>query len=101
MKIMVVETNLKLINDITFTLNNYQPFWMVSAINSGKECLNIIKNDKSLDIIIIGIKLSDMSGFELTGYIRNDSDTPILIVSSDSNIRTLVRALLLCCQRGR
>jgi DNA-binding response OmpR family regulator len=78
--------------NITSTLKSLQLDWNMSVASSGKECLKIIRNVDCPDVIIISTKLIDMSGFELTEYIRDDSDIPIMFVSDDNGIKNLVRA---------
>jgi DNA-binding response OmpR family regulator len=92
MEILIADTNSEILEDVLLTLNQYQPDWQLSIINAGKECLDIIKNGNCPDAVILGMQLSDMSGFELIGHIRDDSDIPVIFLSCDKDIQTLVKA---------
>ncbi len=92
MKVIIADTNFEMIESVRGTLNKYQPDWQVLIVDSGKRCLDIIKNGNCPDAIILGMQLSDMSGFELIGQIRDDSDIPIIVISDDKYIQTLVKA---------
>jgi CheY-like chemotaxis protein len=81
MDILFSGVDSEFIKDITSTLNLLQPDWRVSVVNSGKECLNIVKSGNCPDVIIVSTKLSDLSGFKLTGYIAT-----ILIYLSFSSL---------------
>jgi two-component system KDP operon response regulator KdpE len=92
MKILIADNDSDIIEDVSRTLNINQPDWQVSVIGSGKRCLDILTGDNSPDAIITGIQLTDMSGFELVGRIRDNSDIPVIVVSRDTDIQRLVEA---------
>jgi DNA-binding response OmpR family regulator len=92
MSIFISDTDHDTMGDILLYMNVYQPDWKLSVIDSGKQCLDILRNGICPDAIIVGMQLSDMSGLELTGHIRNDSDVPIIVLSHDRDMRTLVKA---------
>jgi DNA-binding response OmpR family regulator len=73
-------------------INTYQPDWNLSFTGSGTDCIDIVENEGCPDIVIIGMQLSDMSGFELIGKVRDYSDVPIVFLSGDNDIQTLVNA---------
>ena len=67
-------------------------FWLYVVNVFPKECLDIVNNSDSLDVIVLGMKLTDTIGLELTERIRDYSDIPIILLSDDSDIYTLVKA---------
>ncbi len=73
------------------SLNQYLPDWEVSTIDSGKECLDIIKSNDCPNAFILGMRLRDMTGLGLIKQIRDDSDIPIIFLSNDDDIQTLVK----------
>ena len=89
MKILIADVDIELIEDV---LNLYLPDWELSIIDSGEKCLNILKKGSCPDIVILGMQLSDMSGFELTKHIRDYSDVPVIILSDDNDISALLKA---------
>jgi DNA-binding response OmpR family regulator len=92
MRVLIVETDSEIIRDIRMAFNKYEPDWQLTVIDTGIQCLTLIKGFRCPDIVISGVQLSDMSGFELTEHIRDDSETPILILSRDKDVNTLVKA---------
>ena len=93
MNILISSIDSGFTGNIVSTLNVLQPEWKVLLVGLGRECLNIIQNEDNSDVIIIDTKMTDMSGFELTGRIRDNSDIPILFISKRKNIKTLIKAL--------
>jgi PleD family two-component response regulator len=91
-KVLVVDTETNTIEDILICLNGFLQNWRLSVVYSGKGCMDIIKADGDPDLIILGLNLSDTNGFELLKQIRNDSDVPIVIISSDADIHKLEQA---------
>jgi DNA-binding response OmpR family regulator len=92
LKILIFGTGLESIEDIRLVLNQYQPDWQLFVIDSVEECLNIIKGINSPDAIILEIQLSGISSFDLISCIRDDSDIPIIALSDEKDVNTLVKA---------
>jgi two-component system KDP operon response regulator KdpE len=92
MKILLVGADLELIEEVSLTLKQYQPDWQLSVISSGVQGLALLKGNQCPDLAIIGMQLSDMSGFELIECIRDDSEIPIIFLSRDRDVNTLVKA---------
>lgn len=91
MKIVIADIENETIEYITSLLSSNKLSWQVSIINSGKQCLEILKKS-SPDVILLGMQLCDMSGLELVKQIRDDSDVPVIVLSNDRDINTLVSA---------
>jgi DNA-binding response OmpR family regulator len=92
MKILIADIDSEMLNDIRRTLNKYQPDWQLDTVNDGKQCLKAIKNDDRPDVVITGIELPDMPDFKLVEEIREYSDIPVVVLSGNKDIFTLVRA---------
>jgi two-component system response regulator VicR len=92
MKALIAERDCKAIDDITRAFNLSFPDWELIITDSGKECLNRVKNN-SLDLIILGLDLADMSGFNVAKGIRSFSNTAIIVLSSKNDGISLVKAL--------
>jgi DNA-binding response OmpR family regulator len=92
MKILITDIDSDIISDVSSSVNLLMPDCELSVINSGKECLNAIKNSHCADIVITGMHLSDMTWLELVIQIRDDSDIPIIFISGNNEIATLVKA---------
>jgi DNA-binding response OmpR family regulator len=89
MKIIVADTENETIENISYLLSLYRLNWQMSITNSGKQCLEILKKSYS-DAILLGMQLCDMPGLDLIKKIRDDSDVPIMVLSRERNINTLV-----------
>jgi DNA-binding response OmpR family regulator len=92
MKILIAESDCEVVEMVKTVINTYQPDWNLSFTSFGKECIDVLENGSCPDVVILGMQLSDMSGFELIEKVRDDSDVPIIFLSDDNDIQTLVRA---------
>jgi len=92
MKILIADTKSEVIENVRMIFNQYQPDWQLSVTEAGEQCLDIVKNGNCPDMLITGMELSEMSGFELTENIREYSDVPIIFLSNDNDIQMLVNA---------
>jgi DNA-binding response OmpR family regulator len=92
MKILIAESDCRIVDILETVIKTSQPDWNLSFTTSGKECIDVVKNGSCPDMVITGMELSDMSGFELIENIRDYSDVPVVFLSCDNDIQTLVRA---------
>ncbi|KZL92218.1 ATP-binding protein [Clostridium magnum] len=70
----------------------YEKYTVISADN-GKEAINIVSNDKELDLVILDMMLPDMLGYEICSLLREKYsllDLPILIMTADNRTESLV-----------
>jgi PleD family two-component response regulator len=92
MKILIAGSDCRIVETLKTVINTFQLDWNLSFTTSGKECIDVIENGSCPDIVIVGMQLSDMSGFELIKIIRDYSDVPVIFLSGDNDIQTLVNA---------
>jgi DNA-binding response OmpR family regulator len=92
MKILIAESDCEVIEVVKTVVKTSQPDWNLSFTTSGKECIDVVKNGSCPDMVITGMELSDMSGFELIENIRDYSDVPVVFLSGSNDIQTLVMA---------
>jgi DNA-binding response OmpR family regulator len=92
LKILVTDTNSNISEHICLIISRLQPDWKVVTVESGIECLAVLADGYKPDIVLTGMQLSDMSGFDLIKHIRDDSDIPIVLMSEEHNIELLVEA---------
>jgi DNA-binding response OmpR family regulator len=92
MNILVVETNISVADDIRLALCGCFVNCRITVIDSGKQCLGILKDRNCPDILIVGYRLTDMNGLELLREIRDDSDLPVIFLSVNKDLDTLVKA---------
>ncbi|MFZ7132825.1 MAG: hypothetical protein ACOWWR_10745 [Eubacteriales bacterium] len=92
MEILVIENNTEIFSDLEKCLSLYKSdFGLVSCV-SGTQCLvDIATNNKNPKLLIIGINPSCRKNvLYLVAQIRDYSDIPIVVLSYDNNINTLV-----------
>jgi DNA-binding response OmpR family regulator len=92
MKILIAESDCRIVEILKTVIKTSQPDWNLSFTTSGKECIDVVKNGSCPDMVITGMELSDMSGFELIENIRDYSDVPVVFLSGSNDIQTLVMA---------
>jgi len=92
MKILIAESDCRIVDILETVIKTSQPDWNLSFTTSGKECIDVVKNGSCPDMVITGMELSDMSGFELIENIRDYSDVPVVFLSGSNDIQTLVMA---------
>ncbi|MDD4923581.1 MAG: response regulator [Dehalococcoidales bacterium] len=91
MKILVASSDIDLTEYIYDALNICQPDWELSITDSGKQCLETVRNGNCPDIILLGIKI-DVHCLKLIEMIRDCSDVLIIVFSGDKDIDTLTKA---------
>jgi two-component system KDP operon response regulator KdpE len=92
MNILIVDADAESVEGISRILSLGQPDWQLSIINSGKQCLDMVKDGSCPDVVILGLRLDDMPGLDLIERIRDYSDIPVIVLSHDKDIDTLVKA---------
>jgi two-component system, sensor histidine kinase ChiS len=91
MRILIVDDELVNIKVLKNFLE-YEKYKIITATN-GKEAINIISNDKELDLVILDMMLPDMLGYEICSLLREKYsllDLPILIMTADNRTESLV-----------
>jgi DNA-binding response OmpR family regulator len=92
LKILIADIDLEKVRNVIYALKLHHLEYELFFTDSGKYTLDILNNGSCPDVVILGMKLVDMSGLELACYARDNSDIPIIFVSDENNIETLVRA---------
>jgi len=64
----------------------------LTTTESGRECINKTK-ESSLDLVILGLDLADISGLDALREIRSFSNTVIIALSSKNDTAGVVKAL--------
>lgn len=92
MRIIIADADDETIEDISLVIKQNQSDWRVFTTNSGRQCLDMVKKSSCASVIITGMQLSDITGLELLMQIRDDYDVPVIVISPDNDISTLVSA---------
>lgn len=75
--------------EIYLKMDNYE---VIKAYN-GKEALDIIKEEKNIDLLLADIMMPVMDGIELTQKVREFSGIPIIILSAKGELTDKVHGL--------
>ncbi|MFN3135342.1 MAG: response regulator, partial [Candidatus Kryptonium sp.] len=66
----------------------------VTTCENGRECIELIKNEK-FDTIILDIRMPDMDGFEVLKVLKSNPETndiPVIIISGNTEPQNIKRA---------
>ena len=66
--------------------------YQVEDVSSGMEALQVIK-EQDFDAVFCDIKMDGMDGIEVLEAIRQESDTPVIMISGHGTIDTAVEAI--------
>ena len=66
--------------------------YQVEDVSSGMDALQVIK-EQEFDAIFCDIKMDGMDGIETLEAIRQESDTPVIMISGHGTIDTAVEAI--------
>lgn len=92
MKILVVEDDIRISSFIVKGLK--ESGLAATSVDNGKEALDHILNDPSINLVILDIMLPEMSGLEVLAKVRQaDIKTPILILSAKRTVDEKVEGL--------
>jgi DNA-binding response OmpR family regulator len=80
MKILITENDRETANYIARTLNNQMPECQLMTTDSGKSCLEIV-NDNRPDMVVLGLELSDISGFAVIKQLDTHYKIPVIALS--------------------
>ena len=71
-KIMVVDDEPDQIITLKYLFKNFKEKYEIVGANSGKECLGLMVNGESPDIILLDIMMPEMSGWELFDKLKDN-----------------------------
>ena len=80
MLVLVAEGYKYSLNNITDAFEKYLPHFKVKTTDSGKECLEMVK-ENSLGLVVLGLELADGSGLDVMEQIRECSEVPVMFLS--------------------
>jgi DNA-binding response OmpR family regulator len=92
MNIIIASVGSVIENNLLSTLSQYYSDCSISVFTSKTQVIKKVREANSIDVVIIGEKLSDISGLDMVELLRDDSDMPIIYLSNDKDIKTLISA---------
>ena len=81
LKVMITESDNEAIDDIQKAFDTYLPCCVLEITNYGRQCVNAVQDDGCPDVIILGLDLADISGFDVIEEVRKCSEVPVIAVS--------------------
>lgn len=89
-KILVIDDDRKVVESLTQALDRYQ----VAGVQSGKEGLHILKKPHDFDLVILDVRLPDVTGTDLLKEIKKSNpDLGVIIATGFSTKDVAVSAL--------
>jgi CheY-like chemotaxis protein len=73
-KIMVVDDDPGVIYTVKHGIEGLDPDYEITAVKSGRECLDLLKNKEIPDLILLDIMMPEMSGWETYQKIKEEDD---------------------------
>ena len=97
-KIMVVDDNPDVLLSIKKGLEALEPDFEVVGVESGKKCIELLKNGEIPDLIVLDIMMPGLSGWEVYNRIKENldwSEIPIIFLTArtDETVRRVGRFL--------
>ena len=84
-RVLIVDDDALNIKVATRLLNPYQ--LTVESVKSGKECIELLQNDLSFDLILLDQMMPEMSGTETLHKLREENiDIPIVMLTADAMV---------------
>lgn len=90
MKILAVDDDRELLNLISFALR--QNGYLVIEASNGNEALSAFEREQP-DLVILDVNLPGLSGFDICRRIREQADTPIMMLTVRSSEEDEVKGL--------
>jgi len=92
--VLVVDDNKDMVDILTRLLSYHG--MKVLSVNSGRECLEIVRSQVTVDVILLDIIMPEMDGLEVCQKIKQISPAlPIILLTVNDDITTRTAALKL------
>ncbi len=91
--ILIVDDDMMMRSIIEIYLKQ-QNFNIVGLAKNAKEAIDILKENKNIDIVLLDIYLkSDINGVQLANEISENFDIPIIFISADPDEETILKSV--------
>ena len=84
-KIMVVDDDPDQISTVKYVLESLDEKYEVIGANDGTQCLQLLKEDKIPDLILLDIMMPEMNGWEVYNHLKENSlwkDIPVIFLTA-------------------
>lgn len=83
-------------NKIIMHIMKDEPAYEIVSAVSGAEALEIL-SEQSFDLIMLDVKMPEMDGFEVLKRIREKTDTPVVLMTGDKELKVSTEFAALGC----
>ncbi len=86
--ILIVDDNESIIQTAREELLTLNPDWKIIDARTGKQCLERLKENKAVDLILLDIMMPEMDGFEAADKIKADPtlrNIPIIFLTAKTD----------------
>lgn len=84
-KIMICDDDPGVIFTVKTGIENLDPGYKITAVNSGRSCIELLEKEKLPDLLLLDIMMPDMSGWETYQKIRetySNKELPIVFLTA-------------------
>ena len=84
-KILTVDDESGVIYTVKHGLENLDPDYQVTCVNSGEKCFEFLENNQVPDLILLDIMMPDMSGWEVLQKLKENpswENIPIIFLTA-------------------
>jgi len=94
MKIMIADDRTLLREGLKQIINHENLGKVTKEVGNGSDCLDVIRQDDSFDLLIMDADLPDLSGYEIVKIMKKESILiPVLLLSEHENLDSIMRAM--------
>jgi DNA-binding response OmpR family regulator len=90
-ELLIVEDNDSVLSMLEFILR--RAGYEVRSATSGRAAVQSVERFGLPTLALVDINMDDMNGFEFSRYLRGQSDTPIIMITAQSQTEVIVAAL--------
>jgi two-component system KDP operon response regulator KdpE len=84
MKILIVDDEPDVIKVVRMSFQVQEPAWEAIAAYDGEEALEVFEKEQP-DLVLLDIRMPEMSGFDVLKELRRFSDVPVIMLTAKAN----------------
>ena len=95
-KILVVDDEPDIIYSIEVGVTRLTTKYDIVGVNSGRECIKLLKQGNKPDLIILDIMMPGMNGFQVLDVLKTNrewKDIPVIFLTALDDIKTMEKGI--------